>query len=310
MNQPASSKYVPALPDDNNINEFIPTVPDSKDNFYQGVAECMMNDSDNLKDVKLRAKDLAIQKVKQKIADYVYGFWKDRYLTLPDYEVLSIANEISNITDVKYNVLDSDDDKILIRATITAQIDDRDIMNYIIQFFKEREELKSQNEVLRKENEDLRRQIAELDTQIITKDKITLANQKSDEARRFLYKHNYESAIKLYNESIELNPNDYLAYNGLGRAYSDLNQYERAVQYYGKSIELNPNDEASYCWRGFCYQKLELYEQAIQDYTKAIELYPNNEVYYKSRGKCYQQLGDRTKAQADFSKAKKIRGYA
>ena len=139
---------------------------------------------------------------------------KDRLLTFPDDEILSIVKEISNITDVKYNVLDSDDDKILIRATVTAQIDDNDIMNYVIECFKERDELKSQIESLRKENEDIRRQrdkvsseksalesknrelqrqidelkrqIDELKRQItpqvVSKDKIALANQKLYEA--------------------------------------------------------------------------------------------------------------------------------
>ena len=139
MNRPTSSKFVPGLPADNDINTPTNSQGDNSTKIYDGVAECTMNESDNLKSVKLRAKDLAIQKVQQKIADYVYGFWKDRYLTLPDDEVLSIVNEICNITDVKYNVLDSDD-KISVRATVLAQIDDKDIMNYIIQLFKERNE--------------------------------------------------------------------------------------------------------------------------------------------------------------------------
>ena len=79
---------------------------------------------------------------------------------MPDDEVLSIASEICTITDVKYNVFDSDDNT-LIRATVLAQIDDNDVMNYIIQFFKERIDLKSQVEALRKEIEDLKHQIDE-----------------------------------------------------------------------------------------------------------------------------------------------------
>ena len=172
MNQPASSKYVPGLPSDDGIDTQTNAPVDDSIKIYDGVAECMMNDSDNLKSVKLRAKDLAIQKVKQKIADYVYGFWKDRYLTLPDDEVLSIANEICTINDVKYNMQDSDGDKMIIRATVLAQVDDNDVMNYVIKCFKERTELKSQVEALRKENEDLRRQIEELKHHLAKNQKI------------------------------------------------------------------------------------------------------------------------------------------
>ena len=158
MNLPDDKKFVPGLPADDDIDTQTNSSKPDSIKIYDGVADCPVNDSDAFKNVKLRAKDLAIQKVQQKIADYVYGFWKDRYLTLPDDEVLSIASEICTITDVKYNFIDSDDNT-LIRATVLAQIDDNDVMNYIIQFFKERNELKSQVESLRKENEDLRRQL-------------------------------------------------------------------------------------------------------------------------------------------------------
>ena len=247
MNRPASSKYVPGLPSDDDIDTQTNSQVDNSIKIYDGVAECTMNDADTLKSVKSRAKDLAVQKVQQKIADYVYGFWKDRYLTLPDDEVLSIASEICTITDVKYNFIDSDDNT-LIRATVLAQIDDNDVMNYIIQFFKERNELKSQVEALRKENEDLKRQIEELKVklanskQITSKvtgeDKITLANQKYEEARKFLNKKDYECAIKLYDEVIQLNPNFSTAYYYRGICYQELEYKTKAHADFKKSDEL------------------------------------------------------------------------
>ena len=233
MNKPNNSKFVPALPDDNNINEFIPTVPDSKDNFYQGVAECAVNESDNLKNVKIKAKNLAQDNVQKKIADYIYGFLKDRLLTLPDDEILSVANEISNITDVKYNFIDSDDN-LIVRATVTAQIDDNDIMNYIIKCFKERTELKLQNEALRKENEDLRRQIEEFRLQVLN----SLANKKSREADKLYSKQDYTGAIKLYDEAIEINPNSAYAYHFRGLTNEVLREYEKAQADFKKAKEL------------------------------------------------------------------------
>ena len=268
MNQGKSSKFVPALPDDDDIDT--PTNENANYNsnsikIYDGVAECTMNDSDNLKNVKIRAKNLAQENVQKKIADYVYTFLKDRCLTFPDEEILSIANEIYNITDVKYDAIGSDD-KILIRATVTAQINDDEIMDCLIKFFKERTELKSQNETLRRENEDLKRQIAELPNKFI------LSYQKYEEANKLLSKKDYEGAIKLYNEAIELNPN-----------YSE-----------------------SYCNRATAYLELKQYERAIQNYNKAIELNPNFARAYINRGKAYKKLGDKSKAEADFKKYDKL----
>ena len=150
MNQENNSKFVPTLPDDD----------DNTVKTFEGVAECTIDDADTFKSVKLRVKNLAQENVRQKIAEHVCAFWKDRRLTLPADETLSIAAEISNVTDVKYNVQDSDGDKMIIRAAVTAQVDDNDVMNYIIKFFKERTELKSEVENLRKEIDDLKRQLA------------------------------------------------------------------------------------------------------------------------------------------------------
>ena len=160
MNRPASSKFVPGLPADDDIDTQTSSSTPNSVKIYDGVADCAMNDADTIKNVKIRAKDLAQENLIKKVANYVDGFLRDRLLIFPDDEIFSIANEIYHITDVKYDVFNSDDN-LMIRATVLAQIDDNDIMNFLVRFFKERIDLKSQNEALRKENEDLKRQIAE-----------------------------------------------------------------------------------------------------------------------------------------------------
>ena len=165
MNRPASSKFVPGLPDDDDIDTQTNSSTPNSVKIYDGVANCTMNDSDTIKNVKIRAKDLAQENLIKKVANYVDGFLRDRLLIFPDDEIFSIANEIYHITDVKYDVFKSDDN-LMIRATVLAQIDDNDIMNCLVRFFKERIDLKSQVEALSKENEDLKRQIAELKPKI------------------------------------------------------------------------------------------------------------------------------------------------
>ena len=241
MNQSTNSKFVPALPDDENINENVPTVPDSGDstiNIYEGVAECAMNDSDNLKTIKIKAKNLAEDNVQKKIADYVYGFMKDRYLTLPDDETLSIANEISNITGVKYSFSDSDDDNLTVRAVVTAQIDSKDIMNYLIRFFKERAELKSQNESLRKENEALKHENEAL------KHENEDLKLQIDELKCELANNYQNTAQVISKEEITLN----------------------------KAIQLNPNDAEAYYLRGKFYESHGYHENAQSDFRKAKKL--------------------------------------
>jgi len=314
--------------------------------FFEGVAECLMNDSDTIKDGKIRAKNLAEQNAQQKIVDYIRDFLEFRYLTFPDDEILSIANEIFKISNINYALKDSGGNEMIIQSTVIAQIDDNDIMNCLVRFFKERTELKSANETLseeiddlksqieplhkeieslsklhaeidtlrkenkalRVENDNLKRKIDELTPQIITKDKVALANQKSSEASKLHSKQDYEGALKLFDEAIELNPYADNLYNNRGGCYYTLKQYEKSIQDFSKALELYPNAAWLYQSRGNCYKELNQYEKAIQDYSKIIELSPNYGLYYKMRGECYKGLGEKAKAKADFKKAKEL-GY-
>ena len=306
MNRPASSKFVPGLPSDDDIDTQTNSANPNSVKIYDGVAECTMNDADTIKNVKIRAKDLAQEKLLNKVADCVDGFLRDRLLTFPDDEIFSIANEIYHITDVKYNTFDSDDN-LMIRATVLAQVDDNDIMNCLVRFFKERIDLKSQNEALRKENEDAKHQIEDLKRQIAEfPNKVILANQKCNEALEHSGKKDYEGAIKLYDEAIQLNPYGYNLYYNRGWAYYNWKQYEKALKTFDKALELNPNSASAYENRGDAYKSLEQYEKAIQDYSKAIELNPNYSWVYNKRGECYKALGDEAKAQADFTKAEEF----
>ena len=255
MNRPTSSKFVPGLPDDDNITAPTNVNPISDDDsikIYDGVAESTVNDDDTVKNVKIRAKNLAQHKVQEKIADYVDAFLRDRLLKFPKEEIWSVASKIFTITDVKYNFIDSDDDKTIIRATVLAKVDDKDIMNYIIKTFKEIEtlrkendDLKRQNDNLSRENANLKRQNAYLNQKIdeltpkpITVNKIILSSQKSNSASSLVLRSYYQGAIELCNEAIQLNPNNAAAYNTRGNAYIALGYKEKAQADFKKVKEL------------------------------------------------------------------------
>ena len=51
-----------------------------------------------------------------------------------------------------------------------------------------------------------------------------------------------ESDITIYQEAVELNPQDASAYNELGSAYFNQGEYESAIVAYKSAIELVPND--------------------------------------------------------------------
>ncbi len=127
-----------------------------------------------------------------------------------------------------------------------------------------------------------------------TEDKVTLSKQKIDEAFELFKQRDFDGAIELADEAIQLNPNYAAAYNSRGGFYYFLKQYERAIQDFDKSIALNPKLAGAYYNRGAAYKNLGEYHKAIADFQKYAELNPTDAATaYKKLGECYQMLATR-----------------
>ena len=133
-------------------------------------------------------------------------------------------------------------------------------------------------------------------------DKNALYIQKVDEGWKFRNNQNYTEALKIFNEAVELNPNDYQGYYGRGTVYDDLKQYETALQDLNRAIELNPNVANAYYNRSVAHRYLKNYEQAISDCNKAVELNPNDANVFYNRGFTYHVFENYDKAVSDYSK--------
>ncbi|MFW9257737.1 tetratricopeptide repeat protein [Nostoc sp. CALU 546] len=114
---------------------------------------------------------------------------------------------------------------------------------------------------------------------------------------------NYEGAVKDFNQAIELDPQNALAYNKRGDAYYRLGDYEQAQADSSQAILLNPQDANAYFDRGFAFYGLSKYKEAIADYTQAIKLNSENAYAYYGRGLARSQVKDNKGAIGDFSKA-------
>ncbi|MBN3897304.1 MAG: tetratricopeptide repeat protein [Nostoc sp. NOS(2021)] len=114
---------------------------------------------------------------------------------------------------------------------------------------------------------------------------------------------NYEGAVKDFNQVIELDPQNALAYNRRGDAYYRLGDYEQAQADSSQAILLNPQDGNAYFDRGFAFSELGKYKEAIADYNQAIKLNSKDAYAYYGRGLALAQLKDNKGAIGDFSKA-------
>ena len=73
-----------------------------------------------------------------------------------------------------------------------------------------------------------------------------------------------------------------------------------------KSLNLNPNNPVAYNNRGVAYSKLENPQNAIDDFTRAIQINPDYAMAYLNRSNEYGFLGDYQKTISDLTEIIRI----
>ena len=91
----------------------------------------------------------------------------------------------------------------------------------------------------------------------------------------FLNGQNSNDCVNYYNKSIELNNQNYLAFNGLGNFYLKSNQFEKAESSYLKAIQINPKRSAKiYKNRAYVLEKQNKNTEAKEDLKNYLKFYP------------------------------------
>jgi tetratricopeptide (TPR) repeat protein len=144
---------------------------------------------------------------------------------------------------------------------------------------------------------------------------------------------NYNDAFENYNQAIELNPNDGVAYNQRGKLYQILSKkfldeknydeakkhVDKAIEDYTEYIRIDPTSTTAFYNRGLCYymkftpnssreETIANGEKAVADFTRVITLSENSQAAYEWRAKTYRYLlGKLDKAAADEQKLQEIK---
>ena len=100
--------------------------------------------------------------------------------------------------------------------------------------------------------------------------------------------------------AVDIDPNDYRAWYGLGQTYEIHQMYNYAVYYYLKSAQAKPNDSRMWTALGSCYEKLEKRHEAIKCYEKALYCKDKEGIALYKMAKLYFCLGDEDKAATCF----------
>ena len=83
-------------------------------------------------------------------------------------------------------------------------------------------------------------------------------------------------------------------------------EWEKAIGLFTEAIQLNANSAVPFAKRGACFPKLKKPNACIRDCTRAIELNPDSAPAYKFRGRAHRLLGHFLEAAKDLRQACKI----
>jgi tetratricopeptide (TPR) repeat protein len=100
-----------------------------------------------------------------------------------------------------------------------------------------------------------------------------------------------QKALEFFQEAIKKDPQNTMAWNGLGYCQVGLNNPAAAIKAYRQAIKTNPDDESLYFILGNYYVKLGQHQEAIMAYRQAIRMKPDFAEAHFRLGIVYTRLG-------------------
>eukprot|EP00095_Tigriopus_kingsejongensis_P002211 maker-scaffold351_size199180-snap-gene-0.27 protein:Tk02211 transcript:maker-scaffold351_size199180-snap-gene-0.27-mRNA-1 annotation:"small glutamine-rich tetratricopeptide repeat-containing protein a" len=99
------------------------------------------------------------------------------------------------------------------------------------------------------------------------------------EGNELMKKEDFEKAIELYTQAIELDPNNQVLYCNRAAAHSKMNNHYAAVEDCKRAIDMDPTYGKAYGRMGLAYSSVEKHKEAVECFTQAVNLEPDNESY-------------------------------
>ena len=241
---------------------------------YTGVGEYVMGERDTLETAKQGAKDKALRNALERAGVLIQTRSRTQDLELVEDEITSQTGAVLKVLEIVYERED-----LLIRATVKVDIDAEDLNRRLELYQKP-------------------------DT-----DKVSLANQKLEEATQLWHDDKNDEALALLNEAAALNPKDVKIFSQRAMIYVGLGQFANASRDAEKILQLDPTNAQAFWIRGAASLSFGDNVKGLDDLNEAIRLDPKSKYAYYFRGIYYKSIGDKKLARADFLKAKELGFY-
>jgi tetratricopeptide (TPR) repeat protein len=116
----------------------------------------------------------------------------------------------------------------------------------------------------------------------------------------FQLKH-WQDSEHLFRHALEVDPDNYMAHDGLGKALEELGQKDQALESYSSSIR-QPNYEQGHYNLGTLLMEKGRLDEAVTQLNAAIKSNPKSVQAYHNLGNAFIKLGRLPEAAASFSK--------
>lgn len=113
----------------------------------------------------------------------------------------------------------------------------------------------------------------------------------------------FEEAAVEYEKALEIEPENVDLLSNLGVVYYNLGQLDKAIDHYSQAIEIAPNDADIRSNLAAAYVQLDQLDNALEEYQKAVELNPSLAQAFFGLGVVYALKGrtdDAIQAFEDF----------
>lgn len=116
----------------------------------------------------------------------------------------------------------------------------------------------------------------------------------------------HDMALKFYDQSLELNPDNIYSLNNKGFTLNILNKFDQAISLFDKAIEIDKTFAYPYNNRGLAKIKIGKVKEGLEDINYSIKLDENNSYCYRNLGIYHLDIGEYSKALNLFRKAKEL----
>lgn len=246
----------------------------------------------------------ALRSAIEKVAVRVTSYTKTVNSILEEDIIEMFASSVVKITDKQVRPV-VEGDNVVIKVTITAVVDTKDIENWTPPDIEKQRKLESDNRELKEQISRDKRERLMSATGKQSGRSDELAAISINRIQPLIREQRYIEADKILTNTIKGGVEHPELYYQRGWLAMVTRQYGAAAADFDRAFKLS-SDSRHLKARGDALFSLGKYDQAMQDYSRVISTNPDDAASWANRGACYWALGNAKQAVNNYDRASEL----